>query len=694
MHCAGQWADPSRGSLAYVSAPGGESIGHGLPSGGAGVSPAGAGVGVSARLVAFFAEKPMALLKFTNVSLAFGVTPLLDGVSWQIERGERVCIIGRNGTGKSSLLRIVKGEQQADDGEVWRAPALKIGELPQELPRADDRSVFDVVAAGLAGVGELLAEYHHLTQDTSGELDMERLMHVQQELEARDGWRLQQLVDSTLSRLQLPADKTLAELSGGWRRRVLLAQALVAEPDLLLLDEPTNHLDIGAIAWLEDALRGYPGAVLFITHDRAFLQALATRILELDRGNLIDWQGDYASFLVHKEQQLAAEETANALFDKRLAQEEVWIRQGIKARRTRNEGRVRALKAMRNERSDRRERQGKANLTLETADKSGKQVILAEHMSYAHPGGEPLIRDLTLLIQRGDRIGLLGPNGSGKTTLLKLLLGDLQPTTGKIQYGTKLEIAYFDQLRLQLEPEKTVIDNLAEGREFITINGQDRHVLSYLGDFLFSPQRARTPVKALSGGERARLLLAKLFSKPANLLVLDEPTNDLDVETLELLEEVLLSFEGTVLMVSHDRAFLDNVVTSTLVFEGEGRVQEYVGGYQDWLRQGGSPRLLGVQTREDKPAAAAKVEPAPVAAPVAAAAAPTKRKLSYKEQRELDALPSAIETAEIELEALQTAIADPGFYQLPAEVTQAKLARMDALQAELDRLIERWAELE
>ncbi|KTT14331.1 ABC transporter ATPase [Pseudomonas oryzihabitans] len=637
----------------------------------------------------------MALLKFTNVSLAFGVTPLLDGVSWQIERGERVCIIGRNGTGKSSLLRIVKGEQQADDGEVWRAPALKIGELPQELPRADDRTVFDVVAAGLAGVGELLAEYHHLTQDTSGELDMDHLMRVQQELEARDGWRLQQLVESTLSRLQLPAEKTLAELSGGWRRRVLLAQALVAEPDLLLLDEPTNHLDIGAIAWLEEALRGYPGAVLFITHDRAFLQALATRILELDRGNLIDWQGDYASFLVHKEQQLAAEETANALFDKRLAQEEVWIRQGIKARRTRNEGRVRALKAMRNERSERRERQGKANLTLETADKSGKQVILAEHMSYAHPGGEPLIRDLTLLIQRGDRIGLLGPNGSGKTTLLKLLLGDLQPTTGTIQYGTKLEIAYFDQLRLQLEPEKTVIDNLAEGREFITINGQDRHVLSYLGDFLFSPQRARTPVKALSGGERARLLLAKLFSKPANLLVLDEPTNDLDVETLELLEEVLLSFEGTVLMVSHDRAFLDNVVTSTLVFEGEGRVQEYVGGYQDWLRQGGSPRLLGVATREDKPAApAAKVDPAPVAAPVAAAAAPAKRKLSYKEQRELDAMPAAIETAEIELEALQTAIAAPDFYQLPAEVTRAKLARMDELQAELDRLIERWAELE
>ena len=476
----------------------------------------------------------MTLLKFTGVSLAFGAMPLLDGVSWQIARGERVCVIGRNGTGKSSMLRLVKGEQMPDDGEIWRAPALKIGELPQELPRADDRTVFDVVAEGLTGVGELLAEYHRLSQNIHTDEDLTRLMRVQQDLEAKDGWRLQQLVESTLSRLQLPAEKTLAELSGGWRRRVLLAQALVAEPDLLLLDEPTNHLDIGAIAWLEEALSQYPGAILFITHDRAFLQALATRILELDRGHLIDWQGDYASFLVHKEQQLAAEETANALFDKRLAQEEVWIRQGIKARRTRNEGRVRALKAMRFERSERRERQGKANLQLETADKSGKQVIVVEHVDYAHPGSEPIIRDFSLVVQRGDRMGLLGPNGSGKTTLLKLLLGDLEPTAGKIVHGTKLEVAYFDQLRHALEPEKTVIDNMAEGREIITINGQDRHVLSYLGDFLFSPQRARTPVKALSGGERARLLLAKLFSKPANLLVLDEPTNDLDVETLEL----------------------------------------------------------------------------------------------------------------------------------------------------------------
>ncbi|SDK30265.1 ATP-binding cassette, subfamily F, uup [Pseudomonas delhiensis] len=634
----------------------------------------------------------MTLLKFTDVSLAFGTTPLLDKVSWQIEKGERVCIIGRNGTGKSSMLKLVKGEQMPDDGDIWRAPALKIGELPQELPVADERTVYDVVAEGLAEVGELLSRYHHLSLHIQGEDDLTQLACVQQALEARDGWRLQQLVETTLTRLQLPADKTLAELSGGWRRRVLLAQALVAEPDLLLLDEPTNHLDIGAIAWLEEALSGFQGAVLFITHDRAFLQAVANRILELDRGHLIDWKGDYASFLVHKEQQLAAEEAANALFDKRLAQEEVWIRQGIKARRTRNEGRVRALKAMRNERAERRERTGKASFQMEAAEKSGKQVIVAEKVGFAHPGGEPLIRDFSLVLQRGDRIGLLGANGTGKTTLLKLLLGDLQPTSGSIKEGTRLEVAYFDQLRHQLEPEKTVIDNIAEGREFITINGQNRHVLSYLGDFLFSPQRARTPVKALSGGERARLLLAKLFSKPANLLVLDEPTNDLDVETLELLEEVLLGFDGTVLMVSHDREFLDNVVTSTLVFEGEGRVREFVGGYNDWLRQGGSPRLLGVgEEKAAKPAA----EPAPQAA-AAPAAAPeaAKKKLSYKLQRELEAIPGQIDALEAELAGVQAEISAPSFYQRPPEETRVALERLDSLQAELDRLIERWAELE
>ncbi|WP_222911539.1 ATP-binding cassette domain-containing protein [Pseudomonas sp. DNDY-54] len=635
----------------------------------------------------------MTLLKLTNVSLAYGNNPLLDGVSWQIARGERVCIIGRNGTGKSSMLSLVKGSQLPDDGEIWRAPGLKIGELPQELPLADARTVFDVVAEGLAGVGQLLADYHHLSQNIQNEADLDKLMHVQQELEAKDGWRLQQLVDSTLSRLQLPADKTLAELSGGWRRRVLLAQALVSEPDLLLLDEPTNHLDIGAIAWLEEALTGFNGAVLFITHDRAFLQNLATRILELDRGHMIDWNGDYASFLVHKEQQMAAEETANALFDKKLAQEEVWIRQGIKARRTRNEGRVRALKALRAERSERREHQGKANIQIDAAEKSGKQVIVVEHASFAHPGGEPLIRDFSMVLQRGDRIGLLGANGTGKTTLLKLLLGDLQPTSGKVEAGTRLEVAYFDQLRHQLELEKTVIDNVAEGRDFITIDGQSRHVLSYLGDFLFSPQRARTPVKALSGGERARLLLAKLFSKPANLLVLDEPTNDLDVETLELLEEVLLAFQGTVLMVSHDRAFLDNVVTSTLVFEGNGVVREYVGGYQDWLRQGGSPRLLGVaEAKETKEEKAETAQAKPAAA--AAEPAPTKKKLSYKVQRELEALPAKIDAVEKNIAAVQAEIAEPAFYQQTPERTGETIARLDALQAELDELLERWAELE
>jgi ATP-binding cassette subfamily F protein uup len=641
-----------------------------------------------------FLEKLMTLLKLSDVSLAFGAMPLLDKVSWQIARGERVCIIGRNGTGKSSMLRLVKGDQKPDEGDVWRAPGLKIGELPQELPVADGRTVFDVVAEGLDGVGALLAEYHHLSQNIVTDEDLNKLMHVQQDLEARDGWRLQQLVDSTLSRLQLPPDKTLAELSGGWRRRVLLAQALVSEPDLLLLDEPTNHLDIGAIAWLEEALNSFGGAVLFITHDRSFLQNLATRILELDRGGLIDWNGDYASFLVHKEAQLAAEETANALFDKRLAQEEVWIRQGIKARRTRNEGRVRALKELRVERGERRERTGKANIQLDTAEKSGKQVMVIENVSFAHPGGPFLVKDFSMVLQREDRIGLLGANGTGKTTLLKLMLDDLQPTSGTVTAGTRLEVAYFDQMRHQLNLEKTVIENLAEGRDFIEIDGQNRHVLSYLGDFLFSPQRARTPVKALSGGERARLLLAKLFSKPANLLVLDEPTNDLDVETLELLEEVLSAFKGTVLMVSHDRAFLDNVVTSTLVFEGDGKVREYVGGYQDWIRQGGSPKLLGVTENKSGKAELSSAVVAPVAVAPAATAAPAKKKLSYKLQRELEALPGQIDAQEQKIAAVQAQMADAAFYQRSASETAAVIAGLEKLQADLDVLVERWAELD
>ena len=641
----------------------------------------------------------MTLLKLTQVSLAYGATPLLEEVSWQIARGERVCIIGRNGTGKSSMMHLVKGSRLADTGEIWRAPGLKIGELPQELPVADDKTIFEVVAEGLDGVGALLAEFNHISQNIQTDEDLNKMMHVQQELEARDGWRLQQLVDSTLSRLQLPADKKMNELSGGWRRRVLLAQALVAEPDLLLLDEPTNHLDIGAIAWLEDALLNFQGAVLFITHDRAFLQNLATRILELDRGHLIDWNGDYASFLEHKEQQLAAEETANALFDKKLAQEEVWIRQGIKARRTRNEGRVRELKALRVERSQRRERQGAANINIGAAEKSGKQVIVVNKVSFAHQGGRELIKDFSMVLQRGDRIGLLGANGSGKTTLLKLLLGDLQPTKGTIEVGTKLEVAYFDQLRHQLDPEKTVIENVGEGSDTIMINGQSKHVLSYLGDFLFSPQRARTPVKALSGGERARLLLAKLFTRPANLLVLDEPTNDLDVETLELLEEVLMEFKGTVLIVSHDRAFLDNVVTSTLVFDGSGKVREYVGGFDDWLRQGGSIRLLGAADEMEAPAqaiVAAQNSPAEQPSPAKSAAdsVEPKKKLSYKLQRELDALPGQIEGLEIKLAELHEQVAQVEFYQQPIETTEAVLAHISTVQEQLDVLIERWTELD
>lgn len=646
----------------------------------------------------------MSLLKMTQVSLAYGMNPLLDAVSWQIEKGERVCLIGRNGSGKSSLLKLVQGSQLPDSGEIWRAPGLKIGELPQELPRGEQRSVFEVVADGLTGVGELLARFNQLSQTVETEEDLTELTQVQQELEARDGWRLQQLVESTLSRLQLPADKKLDELSGGWRRRVLLAQALVAEPDLLLLDEPTNHLDIGAIAWLEEALLDFNGAVLFITHDRTFLQHLATRILELDRGHLTDWDGDYASFLEHKEQQLAAEETANALFDKKLAQEEVWIRQGIKARRTRNEGRVRALNALREERQQRRERQGTASIQLVTAERSGKQIIVADKIAFAHPGGRRLVKDFSMVLQRGDRIGLLGANGSGKTTLLKLLLGELEPVSGHIERGSKLEVAYFDQLRGQLDPEKSVADNVAESSDQITINGKSRHVLSYLGDFLFSPERARTPVKALSGGERARLLLAKLFTRPANVLVLDEPTNDLDTETLELLEEVLAEFAGTVLIVSHDRAFLDNVVTSLLVFDGSGRVNEYVGGYEDWLRQGGSIGLLGMTEggtadKTDSSSEATVADEAKNLQPALQNTAddgivPVRKKLSYKLQRELDAIPEQLEALELRLADLQQQVSAPGFYQQEHTHTEQVLQQLAEAEHALDSLLERWAELE
>lgn len=644
----------------------------------------------------------MTLMKMSKVSLAYGVTPLLEQVSWQIAKGERVCVIGRNGTGKSTMLRVVKGEQAADEGELWYAPGLKIGELPQELPTAYQRSVYEVVASGLQGVGELLTRFQQLSAKIESEDDLQQLTRVQQELEAKDGWRLQQLVESTMSKLQLPTNALMSELSGGWRRRVLLAQALVAEPDLLLLDEPTNHLDIGAIAWLEQVLLDFSGAVLFITHDRSFLQRMATRILELDRGQLLDWNGNYSSFLEHKEQLLAAEETANALFDKKLAQEEVWIRQGIKARRTRNEGRVRALKAMRQERSQRRERQGQVSMQISEGERSGKQVVLAKQVCFAYDGGQPLIENFNMQILRGDRIGLLGANGSGKSTMLKLLLGKLQPTSGTLEIGTGLQVAYFDQMRDQLDLEKTVADNVAEGSDTVTIDGKSKHVLSYLSDFLFSPQRARTPVKALSGGERARLLLARLFTRPANLLVLDEPTNDLDMETLELLEELLLSFSGTVLLVSHDRTFLDNVVTSTLVFDGTARVAEFVGGFDDWLRQGGNLKLLGM-TEQAGTAASEKTDLRQETVTTDAAKlqqrqndgiVSPKKKLSYKLQRELDEIPAQIDALELELEQLQEQISAADFYLQPHELTEPVLSRIQTVEQLLEQLLERWAELE
>ena len=640
----------------------------------------------------------MALVRLEKVSIAFGHHALLDEASLVISKGERICVVGRNGAGKSTMLKLVSGEQTLDSGSLWVQPGLKIGQLAQDLPVAGDDTVFDIIADGIPGVGQLIRDYHHLVMNIVGDDDLKKLEHLQHELESKDGWALTQRVESIISRLNLPADTPMKSLSGGWRRRVALARALVSEPDLLLLDEPTNHLDIETIAWLEQQVSEFRGAVLFITHDRAFLQKLATRIVELDRGQLTIWEGNYPSFLEHKEHMLEVEERQNAEFDKKLAQEEAWIRQGIKARRTRNEGRVRALQDLRKERSQRRERQGTANITLDKADSSGKLVAELEDVSYSW-GNKPIIRNLTTRVIRGDRIGLLGRNGAGKSTLLKLFLGQLEPQSGNLKMGSKLEVAYFDQLRAQLEPEKSVMDNVAAGQTSITIGGRDKHVMSYLQDFLFSPERARTPVKALSGGECNRLLLAKLFTKPANMLVLDEPTNDLDVETLELLEELIANFDGTVFLVSHDRAFMDNVVTSVFAFEGDGLVKEYVGGYSDWVRQGGKfpPESAGgdgndsdTLKTEATAEAPAKAEPAkPAEKP-----APKGKKLSYKLQRELDQLPGVIEKLEAELEELHTITGDGAFYQGdPAKVAKT-LDKLQHKESELETAMDRWVELE
>jgi len=635
-------------------------------------------------------HNPMPLLKLDNVELHFGTQVILDGVELTIQRGTKLGLLGRNGVGKTTLFKLLAGDIHPDSGERWIRPGIRLARLEQTLPEAEESTVFDLVAGGLEEAGALISQYHHLLLD-GAEVDMDALARVQDKLEAVDGWSLQQRVDTTLSQLQLPADAKLSELSGGWRRRVALARALVCDPDVLLLDEPTNHLDIPAIQWLETQLSQFRGALILITHDRRFLQNVVSSVAELDRGMLTVWDGDYQGFLKHREQQLLAEERANELFDKRLAEEEVWIRQGIKARRTRNEGRVRALKSMRQERSERRERTGSANFNVEEAQSSGKIVAELKKVSKQF-GDKKVIENFSTIVQRGDRIGIVGANGAGKSTLVKLLLGKLEADSGTIKLGTKLEIAYSDQLRGKLDPEKNLIDNVCGGQEFIEINGKKKHAISYLGDFLFSPDRVRTPVKALSGGEQNRAILARLFSKPANMLVLDEPTNDLDIETLELLEEILLTFEGTVILVSHDRDFMDNVVTSLLVAEGEGLITEHAGGYSDWEARGGKL----VEVEQFIPVATAQVSSAPSQqeAPSPEPAATTARKLSYKDQRELDALPAKIEGLEKKQEELETAIADPSFFQRPSGETEPTLKSLSEIQAELELAYERWSALE
>jgi ATP-binding cassette subfamily F protein uup len=632
----------------------------------------------------------MPLIRIDKASLAFGTRPLLTDVELNIEPGERIGLVGLNGAGKSTLMKVINKEVALDGGDLWIDPACRIAQLPQALPAADERRVWDVVAEGLQDIVNLRREYDEVA--SQDDISMSKLESLQQKIEALDGWQLEQNVERVLTQLSLDGEALMSSLSGGWRRRAALGAALVQNPDLLLLDEPTNHLDIGTIEWMEQQLIEFRGGLLFVSHDRALVDHLATRIIELDRGVLTSFKGNYTSYVEQKQVLLENEARQNALFDKKLAQEEVWIRQGIKARRTRNEGRVRTLEKLRNERAERMNRQGKASFNLEEAQKSGKLAAELEHVSVAFEGKQ-VIRDFSMTLQRGDRVGLIGPNGAGKSTLLKLILGDIEPDSGSIKRGTKLEVAYFDQLRGQLDMDKTVIDNISEGRESIEINGNTRHIIGYLNDFLFSPERARTPVRALSGGECNRVLLAKLFSQPANLLVLDEPTNDLDVETLELLEEILMEYKGTVLLVSHDRAFLDNVVTSTVAFEGNGRLKAYVGGYKDWLRQRPEPTAVGKEAGKNAPKPAkeaAKVEA------VKAAPAPKKAsvKLSYKLQRELESLPAEIEAAETSLEALQSEMADPAFYEQDHAKVAEKVAQLSEQEAILERLMERWVELE
>lgn len=625
----------------------------------------------------------MNLVRFDQISLSFGDQVILQDADMVIEPGERVCLIGRNGAGKTSLLRLISRQYEADSGEIQFRSDLRVSQLAQTLPESLNKTVREAVTDGLSDLRDLCDDYHRRSQeklDTRGLRELEDLQH---KIDALDGWHTEQRVETIMTEMRLPADQRMSELSGGWRRRVALATALVGKPDLLLLDEPTNHLDLASITWLEDRVRSYPGSVLFITHDRAFLQRLATRIVEIDRGRLVSWPGDYRAYLRRKRAADEEEDRRNAEFDKKLAEEEAWIRQGIKARRTRNEGRVRALMSMRDERAERVPRPRDARIRIGQAEASGRKVIQAHRIVHGF-GDQTLINGLSLKIARGDRIGLVGNNGVGKSTLLRILLGEIDPWSGTVKHGTNLEIGYFDQLRGDLDLDKSVADNVGEGRDYITINGRQQHVVGYLTGFLFSAKRALTPVKALSGGERNRVILAKLFTRATNFLVLDEPTNDLDVETLEVLEAQLADYAGTLIVVSHDRKFLDNVVGKILVFEEGGDIVEYAGGYSDWARRG--HRLAEV----DDP------DPGRQSVPMQRRAKQASRpkKLSYMQQRELDRLPEDIAALEAEISALQEQIGQADFYRRPFEETQPVLATLEQKNAALDEATERWLHLE